>query len=357
MSRAGTSVLCLPSLPPLSNCAYLKASPDSQYLLNEICWKHEEHYFQHVLLLVVNGTCALVSVAGCLAIILSYIIFKQYRSPVARLVFCLSLNDLATYTLVFLSSVLLLTGLETRYIWFCVTVRVVIEFFFLSSFCWTLCIAVHVSMLVFAFGVDFVSSWGLIVFSPFCVIVPTLLVVGNLIVTWLDSDLYVYTFGCHLSEVGHFFFFYIPLFTFFFLIASLYVACVIRLTLHRKEIVSSMWRVHTKLTLYSLGFLLAWMPSLLNYSSKALLNCPIYILLLMQVITIPLLGAYNSVVYGFSAGLRRDSFAAVSTLWEKMLATMRGTTEQAPLLRNNYSVDGQGRMILPQAPQVERVPL
>jgi hypothetical protein len=109
---------------------------------------------------------------------------------------------------------------------------------------------------------------------------------------------------CRFDPFSHLFFFYVPFFLIQFLVFVLTIVAVVKLHFAlytSKQTSAALLRrkrlMQLRIALYSLIFLLGWLPSLCSFLYYLLFRCSSTWLLFLEVIFVPSVGTVNSLVF------------------------------------------------------------
>ncbi|EGG17666.1 cAMP receptor-like protein [Cavenderia fasciculata] len=216
-----------------------------------------------------------------------------------RLIFFLTLSDFIGCSSIVFTQVCMLADFHfATTIHFCIALRCVIHFGFLSSFLWTNCIAFYLLREVyewkpqrFPFYIFHIVCWGIPLISI------TIFASGHFIV---KADQIGW---CTITPKFQFFFWVLPL-----VISVLWnLLCYVLIYKKFNQILSFgvfgskshqlKRHVSKKLTLYLAAFLVCWLPDLINHTIFYVGACPPFVMWVLQDLFSPLQGFLNFVVY------------------------------------------------------------
>jgi len=255
-----------------------------------------------------NLAASALSLFGSLAIIINYIYYANKSQLLYKLIFFLSVADLGGSLSICVSQTFLLVDEATYGIVECKIFRAAINFFYVSSFCWTSSICLHIFLCsrqqaqipIVWFHV---FSWGI----P--AITTTILITGNMI------EPEEFSHWCHLTPMAKWLLWFAPLLTSFAWNLVLYSLVLARYSSTKSSSYISQnkrqrhlqWKTKKRLTLYLLAFTVCWVWDVSDtiaghfYSSNSL-----YWLWLLQSFFSPLQGFLNFLVYGVSSRMFRE---------------------------------------------------
>ncbi|KYQ89984.1 hypothetical protein DLAC_11729 [Tieghemostelium lacteum] len=229
----------------------------------------------------------------------------RYSKPkkINNLIFYLSISDFIGCTFLIISQISILGHFEIlsseRY---CIAMRSLIHFGFLSSFLWTNCIAFYLLRETFEWKpYDFqiwvfhVISWSISIGSIFS------LIFGNVIKRSPETG------WCSITGAYQLYFWIIPLFLSFLWNLICYIIIyhkfkgILSFGIYGRRSVSLHRVISRKLTFYLLAFLLCWVFDLINHSVYYFLSkCPPFTLMVLQNLFSPLQGTANFIVYSIT---------------------------------------------------------
>jgi hypothetical protein len=259
---------------------------------------------QTFLVYFVNLGSSALSFFGSLAIILNYIFFTNKSQLMYKLIFYLSVADFGGSLSICISQLLLIADPDGYSLLLCKVFRACINFFFVSSFCWTSAISLHI----------FVSSKQIaqipqIWFHVACWGIPsittTVLVTGNMFALEEQSG------WCHLQPFAMWALWFAPLIVSFLFNAVLYLLIIIRyynppnsssLSYLNERQRKVQQKIKKRITLYLFVFFLCWIWDLINNIISFIHpHMGIYWLWVLQSLFFPLQGFLNFLVYGVSS--------------------------------------------------------
>lgn len=238
-----------------------------------------------------NLASSCLSLFGSAAIIINYIIFTNKSQLLYTLIFFLSVADLGGSLAISISQVLVF--LDTYhgfdYGWeLCKVFRAAINFFFVSSFFWTAAIALHIwvcarqkaQIPIYYFHL---VCWGV---PAICT---AILVATGMIVKGEDSG------WCSNTVMGHWLFWYIPLFLSFLWNAIAYTLIL----LHYRGGASQADRrgmkkkIQIRVSLYLFVFFICWIWDIINFATQQIHGSSPFWLQLLTSAFLPLQGDYS----------------------------------------------------------------
>ncbi|GAM22761.1 hypothetical protein SAMD00019534_059360 [Acytostelium subglobosum LB1] len=226
------------------------------------------------------------------------------KPMINHLVFCLSIADFIACSAIVFSQLCMLLKVEFVHQFnFCVYIRCIIHFGFLSSFLWTNCIAYH--LLRETYGGDRPYRVPLIVFH---------------LIGWGVSlgSVAVFLFGhfitrnevtgwCSINDTYQFYFWVLPLAGSLLWNMLCYVLIYVKfrkvLSFNKFGQQSHQLQRHIakKLSLYMAAFILSWIWDIINHTVfYAVKQCPPFWMWVLQDLFSPLQGFFNFIVYSFA---------------------------------------------------------
>jgi len=257
-------------------------------------------------LTIVNLVAAGLSIIGSFLTIVSFLISRDKKQKMNQLVFFLALTDLGTSAGIVVGQVVALKYTGGQPMQFCVLIRALLQFFIVSSFFWTTCIAIHMYRAInhlpqykALYASFHIFSWG----------VPLVLTVIELL-----GDMIVRAEGapwCNLKTQPEWIFWFGPMIS--SLVINFILFIMVLRSFRKRELTSIQRRVESqatrKLSLYLLAFILCWVWNVIGRIIHEFQgNCAIYPLWLLQDFFSPLQGFLNFIVYGLTAGRMMDCF-------------------------------------------------
>jgi hypothetical protein len=172
------------------------------------------------------------------------------------------------------------------------------QFFDISAYMWSACIAVH-TYLAICKRIDFKPLESNFKYYAFVSYFPAIIVaIIPLIVHVYDNSYSEVMVWCWISDNHPFFriaIYYALLFLVWLLTGGLYIAIRISVSKNMKH---ASYHANRRATLYLVLFFLTKMPGLLNRLIYLIIGEDIFILFLLQAIANPLQGFGNAIIYG-----------------------------------------------------------
>jgi len=270
--------------------------------------------FQTLVLYISNLSASTLSLIGAGAIMLNYLFFTSKSQILYKLIFFLSLADFFGSLFIFVSQGLLFGAAFYSISYshgLCIFFRAGINLFFVASFVWTSCIAIHI----------WVSSHQkaqipIIFFHLFAWGVPAImtviLVAGHFVVIENDYK------WCHPTTMAKWFLWEAPLCIAFMCNSVFYFMSIRRFKvdnhINRESSRSTrqkklQWKIKKRLTLYLLVFLVCWIWDVVNKILEAIGITPPFWLSILQSTFSPLQGFLNFLVYGLSSRMFKGCFS------------------------------------------------
>lgn len=290
------------------------------------CWK--VNATEDAFATAVNMIGAFMSVIGSLATIFSFARSRDKKQQLNQYIFFLSVCDLIASLGILLSQIVVRWAPEINSMPFCISIRAVIQLTFLSSFCWTTAIAIHMYRavnhlpaykLIYIFF--HVLSWGI----PAVLVVAAIakkVIVRATPVPWCDIQRdyeWPLWFGPMLATIV------INLIIYFMILKSFRS----RESNFQKKIEVVMIR---RLSLYLLAFVLCWVWSVIGHIiSQVSDHCAIYPIWILQDFFAPLQGFLNFIVYGLSNRMIFNCFKPKNTSHQDFVRNPRYIPEEQPL--------------------------
>jgi len=258
-----------------------------------------------------NLTASSLSLFGSIAIIINYFLYANKAQLLYKLILNLCIADFGGSLSICISQILLLTESDAYDIVLCKFFRAAINFFFVSSFCWTSSISLHIFVCSRQRAqipqVWFhVFSWGI----P--AILTTVLITGDMI------EIEPVSGWCHTTSVAQWTLWFAPLIVSFAWNLILYSFILARYRSSNTQTASlsymnerqrrMQWKIKKRLSLYLLAFMLCWVWDLSdNVASHFVAEDKLYWLWLLQSFFSPLQGFLNFLVYGVSSRMFRPT--------------------------------------------------
>jgi len=283
---------------------------------------------------VVNLTSSSLSIFGCAFILVLYSRIRN-RDTISKLILFLTIADLFYSLSIAISQIFLFFNYYSYVM--CVTFRCFIQFFIVSSFCWTSCIAVQLFLEVrylsrfehtnrFFYGYHMIS-WTL----------PLLLVLISLFSNSIEESEQGW---CHAKRDYELLFWFSPMIItliwnmiFYAMISRQIWVVFSAVKKVGEQGLKTELKVALKLSTLLLVIVVCWMFDVWNHSSKYFLNiCPNEILYVLQDMMTPFQGFLNSIVYGLSTKELKSSFFTMVSCCHKKAQRFLKEEEEEQLL-------------------------
>ncbi|KAL6059623.1 Slime mold cyclic amp receptor protein [Balamuthia mandrillaris] len=288
------------------------------------CQAHLSSTEQHALWYI-NLFGSIVGMMGASFVVVHFLLHSK-GLVFSRLIFFISLADLGSSFFIFFSQSWLFSGHYPYSA--CLSLRTFIQFFVVSSFFWTACIAFYLFRAIVLDKDLFIKEGGSayagrqrctrIMFLAFHTLSWGLPLI--FCVTLLAGDMYSPSEGgwCHPLLPYHLIFWELPMLLVFVWNAVLYA--VIFLFMHRRSRMAGRdhlsIKVQSRLTLFLLVYIVCWAPSLTStlvvFINK---NCALFWLLAAKNFLSPSQGFLNCLVYGLSNRQVRQQY----NIWISLL--------------------------------------
>lgn len=238
---------------------------------------------------VVMVSCAL-GLVGALFMMITYILFKEFREFSTKLICLLSFSD-------FMASLLWFPFTHSDP-GFCVIQAIGLQFFLSASFLWTLAISVS---LLFAFYSNkfeqFELSQNLRYYNAICWGIPFVFVAITAVTgKYTNAGIWCFIDSNSLIRLLY----YVPLLIVFIINSGVFIAVRLKLARHKHAIES---RMNALVSFYLIAFLISQLPAVINgFQHFVVSPQPVFALTVMIAAFQPLQGFLNGVIYGFSEG-------------------------------------------------------
>jgi len=300
--------------------------------------------FQVNVIIVVRVTTSSLSFLGSFFIIFSIVTFRKWKQMSTRLILYLSLSSLGEATANLLTIFIYNKETEPVYDGVCFAQGMMLQFFQVAEFLWTTVIALNLCFVVVLHKRvrSFEKWYHIIVWS-------IVLIFAILPATTTSYGLGEQNYWCWITkdkvigDVWRFIIFYIPLYLCIMLVIILYIiiwrtvyktfkifnrtfiknnpslgdSLLDEDSIHSKDNQEKERQHHllNKLKAYPIIFLCMWIFPTINRIQNWIENTDIFALVLLQVLTAPLIGFVNSVVYGWTLEIRSRYRAMLSQTW------------------------------------------
>jgi len=244
------------------------------------------------------GSGAIFSFVGSGFIVVSYLLFKEFRTLTTLLIFFLGISDLGLATTNLLTWFYVYPGrISNDHLnMICLAQAYGMQYFAICSFLWTSCIACHAYLtLKIKLRKSVLTNYFKLYFA-ICFCLPTIpLIVGYFknIYGATESHMWCWIKAEHVGL--RFGFYYGPLVLFWLINFIVYIL------LSRTDSLAYSYLMkegRKKLRLYLLVLILCKLPALANRLANAISDNPIYALVLLQALFDSLFGFFDSMVYG-----------------------------------------------------------
>jgi len=277
---------------------------------------------QREIVQLVYACGAILSFFGSVFIIFTFLLFKEFRTLTTFLIFLLgiadaglALGDLMTWFFIY-PQIVSTNGLNI----ICQVQAGAIQYFALSSFFWTSCIAFHAYGSLFRKKHEQTLRSYVKYYFFICFILPaTPLVVGY--TTNIFNDTGAWCWIKNDKNIERFAFYYIPLILLWLFNLGIYIL------LSRKDSLSYQYLINQgrkRLRLYLLVLILCKLPALINRILDIFIHDSFFVPLLIQAIFDSLFGFFDSLVYGVTK-------ARMDIVREKLCCCCRGKDSESTL--------------------------
>jgi len=244
----------------------------------------------------IYGSGAVFSFIGSSFIVLSYLLFKEFRTLTTFLIFFLGIADLGLSISNLMTWLYVYDLIPDHYKTICLIQAYGMQYFAISAFLWTSCIACHAYLTLKLKKRKSALKSYFKYYIAICFFIPTIpLIVGYFndiygpteeeLWCWIKKEYMPLRFG----------FYYGPLVFFWIFNVIIYIL------LSRSDTLSYEYLMkegRKKLRLYLLVLILCKLPALTNRLANAFYSDPIYALIVFQAIFDSLFGFFDSLVYG-----------------------------------------------------------
>jgi len=246
------------------------------------------------------------------------------RDNISTVIFLLSFADFLGSLSIAFSQIFQFSQYESFTM--CALFRCLIHFFFVSSFCFTCCIAVQLFIEVKYLGRFQHTKYLFIGYHTVSWGIPSIIVVISLAA---QSIIYSDQGWCHSTEAYEIALWFAPigftvLWNLFFYVLIIYQIWKVRKTMiapthaNEQRANSMQLKLAFKLASLLLVFVVCWGFDFWNHLAQYLWNsCTTPVLYFLQDLFSPLQGFLNSIVYGLSTKELRRSFSGLFCWWRK----------------------------------------